>query len=223
MKILTYQSNDFWRQLEEHLFIRDQETSSKIEADVKSIIKEIREFGDDKVIQFAKDFDKIIIKKDEIKLPNLKHLYSLENLNNETVKSLRIAIQNVRKFHQKQYPSDYEISNKITKSYDNAIKRLKEESQNMKERFIEKANISFESDFELFCSRYDSEIRELDDAINEKEENSSNEEDIKRFRFDNIKKIRNLENEKFSLIQNIQNKHQITIDYELVASEIIKF
>ena len=89
MKILTYQSDDFWRQLEEHLFIRDEETSSKIEANVKSIIKEIREYGDDKVIQFAKDFDKIIIKKDEIKLPNLKHLYSLENLNNETVKSFR--------------------------------------------------------------------------------------------------------------------------------------
>ena len=61
MKILTYQSDDFWRQLEEHLFIRDEETSYKIEADVKSIIREIREYGDDKVIQFAKDFDKIII------------------------------------------------------------------------------------------------------------------------------------------------------------------
>ena len=73
MKILTYQSDDFWRQLEEHLFIRDEETSSKIEADVKSIIKEIREYGDDKVIQFAQDFDKITIKKDEIKLPNLKN------------------------------------------------------------------------------------------------------------------------------------------------------
>ena len=95
----------------EHLFIRDEETSSKIEADVKSIIKEIREYGDDKVIQFAKDFDKITLKKDEIKLPNLKHLYSLDNLNNETVKSFRLAIQNVRKFHQKQYPSDYAISN----------------------------------------------------------------------------------------------------------------
>ena len=41
MKILTYQSDDFWRQLEEHLFIRDEETSSKIEADVKSIIKSV--------------------------------------------------------------------------------------------------------------------------------------------------------------------------------------
>ena len=74
MKILTYQSDDFWRQLDEHLFIRDEETSSKIEADVKSIIKEIREYGDDKVIQFAQDFDKITIKKDEIKLPNLKKI-----------------------------------------------------------------------------------------------------------------------------------------------------
>ena len=85
MKILTYQSNDFWRQLEEHLSMRDEETSSKIEADVKSIIKEIREYGDDKVIQFTKDFDKITIKI-ENKVTKFKKFYSLENLNNETVK-----------------------------------------------------------------------------------------------------------------------------------------
>ena len=39
---------------------------------MKSIIKEIREYGDDKVIQFAQDFDKLY-KKNEIKLPNLKN------------------------------------------------------------------------------------------------------------------------------------------------------
>ena len=53
MKILTYQSDDFWKQLEAHLFIRDKETSSKIEADVKAIIREIRKYGDDKVIQLS--------------------------------------------------------------------------------------------------------------------------------------------------------------------------
>lgn len=119
--------------------------------------------------------------------------------------------------------SDYEISNNITKSYDNAIKRLKEESQNMKEQFIEKANISFKNDFEIFCSRYDSEMQELDDAINEKEENSNDSQSIQKLRFANIKKIENLEKEKFNLIENVQNKHMITIDFELVAAEIIRF
>ena len=111
MKILTYTADNFWRQLEEHLSLREEETSSKIDDDVKSIIKDIKQHGDDKVIQFAKDFDKIILKKNEIKLTNLKQFYSLAKLNKETVESFRLAIQNVRKFHEKQYPSDYEILN----------------------------------------------------------------------------------------------------------------
>ena len=93
----------------------------------------------------------------------------------------------------------------------------------MKEQFIEKANISFKNDFEIFCSRYDSEMQELDDAINEKEENSNDSQSIKKLRFANIKKIENLEKEKFNLIENVQNKHMITIDFELVAAEIIRF
>ena len=47
----------------------------------------------------------------QLKLPNLKQFYSLEKLNKETVESFRLAIKNVRKFHEKQYPSDYEILN----------------------------------------------------------------------------------------------------------------
>ena len=38
MKILAYNSENFWQQLEEHLSLRDEETSSKIDTDVKSII-----------------------------------------------------------------------------------------------------------------------------------------------------------------------------------------
>ena len=67
MKTLTYNSDNFWNQLEAHLSLREEDTSSKIEANVKSIIKDIKKYGDDKVIQFAKDFDKINLKKDEIK------------------------------------------------------------------------------------------------------------------------------------------------------------
>ena len=111
MKILTYNSDNFWDQLEGHLSLREEDTSSKIEADVKSIIKDIKKYGDDKVIQFAKDFDKINLKKDEIKLSDLKKLYSLDKLNKETIESFRLAIKNIRNFHEKQFPSDYEILN----------------------------------------------------------------------------------------------------------------
>ena len=63
MKILTFRSEIFWNQLEEHLSLREEDTSYKIESEVKSIIRDIKQHGDDKVIQFAKDFDKIILKK----------------------------------------------------------------------------------------------------------------------------------------------------------------
>jgi len=118
-------------------------------------------------------------------------------------------------------PGDFSLNDKlipenITRSYDVALEELKQQSEEMKNQFTEKANSSFESDFQLFCSRYDSEMRELDDSINEKEENSE-------YRFDTVKKIKSLEKEKLALVENIQNKHQIMINYEIIAAEIILF
>ena len=98
---------------------------------------------------------------------------------------------------------------------------MKQQSEEMKNQFVEKANSSFKSDFQLFCSRYDSEMTELDNTINKKEEVSGNSDIVQKFRFDTVKKIERLRKEKNSLVENVQNKHQIEIKYELVATEII--
>ena len=111
MKLLNYTSDNFWDLLDEHLSLRQVETSSKIEDDVKLIIEDVKKFGDDKIIEFAKDFDKIFIKKNEIKISNLKKLYSLDELNKETLDSFKIAIKNIKKFHEKQIPENYEVIN----------------------------------------------------------------------------------------------------------------
>ena len=57
MKILKYSSNNFWNQLDNHLSLREVETSSKIDNDVKFIIEDIKKYGDDKIVQYAKYFD----------------------------------------------------------------------------------------------------------------------------------------------------------------------
>ena len=111
MKLLNYTSDNFWELLDEHLSLRQVETSSKIEDDVKLIIEDVKKFGDDKIIEFAKEFDKIFIKKNEIKISNLKKLYSLDELNKETIDSFKVAIKNIRKFHEKQIPENYEVIN----------------------------------------------------------------------------------------------------------------
>ena len=115
MKVLNYSSKDFWNELDNHLSLREVETSSKIETDVKSIIADIKKYGDDKIIQYAKDFDNITLSTDDIKLQDLKKFYSFDNLNKDTVESFRLAIKNVTKFHEKQFPQDYEVENMDTK------------------------------------------------------------------------------------------------------------
>ena len=104
MKLLNYSSDNFWELLDEHLSLRQLETSSKIEDDVKSIIEDVKKFGDDKIIQFAKKFDNISLKKNDIKISNLKKLYSLDLLNKETIDSFKVAINNIKTFHEKQCP-----------------------------------------------------------------------------------------------------------------------
>ncbi|MDB2349592.1 histidinol dehydrogenase [Alphaproteobacteria bacterium] len=111
MKLLNYTSDNFWELLDGHLSLRQVETSSKIEDDVKLIIEDVKKFGDDKIIEFAKEFDKIFIKKNEIKISNLKKLYSLDELNKETLDSFKVAIKNIKKFHEKQIPENYEVTN----------------------------------------------------------------------------------------------------------------
>ena len=47
MKVLNYSSINFWNELDNHLSLREIETSSRIEADVKSIIADIKKYLDD--------------------------------------------------------------------------------------------------------------------------------------------------------------------------------
>ena len=80
MKVLNYSSKDFWNELDNHLSLRELETSSKIDSDVKSIIADIKKYGDEKIIQYANELDNIKLRADEIKLQDLKKFYSFDNL-----------------------------------------------------------------------------------------------------------------------------------------------
>jgi len=111
MKLLKYGYDNFWKLLDEHLSLRKSETNSKIEEDVRLIIEDVKKNGDEKIIQFTKDFDKISLNKNNIKISDLKKLYSIDQLDKDTLESFKVAIDNVKKFHQKQLPENYEVIN----------------------------------------------------------------------------------------------------------------
>ena len=60
MKVINYSSSDFWNELDNHLSLREEETSSKLDADVKSIIADIKKYGDEKIIQYANELDNLM-------------------------------------------------------------------------------------------------------------------------------------------------------------------
>ncbi|MDC0453207.1 histidinol dehydrogenase [Alphaproteobacteria bacterium] len=111
MKVIEYTSENFWELLDYQLSLRQIDNNDKIDELVKSILEDVKKFGDEKIIQFAKDFDDVSLKINDIKISNLKKLYSLNQLNKETIESFKIAINNIKKFHQKQLPENYEIIN----------------------------------------------------------------------------------------------------------------
>ena len=111
MKILNYTSDNFWESLDTHLSIRDMEINTKIDHDVKSIIENVKKFGDNALVQFTEKFDKIYLNKNEIKIPDLKKFYSLDKLNKNTLDSFKVAINNIKKYHEKQFPENYEVIN----------------------------------------------------------------------------------------------------------------
>ncbi len=115
MKVLNYNFDNFWEFLDSHLALRELETSSKIEAEVKSIIEDVKKYGDDKIVQYSKEFDQISLKINEIKLSDIKKLYSHDFLNKDTIESFRLAIKNLKIFHDKQFPKDYELVNNNAK------------------------------------------------------------------------------------------------------------
>jgi hypothetical protein len=113
------------------------------------------------------------------------------------------------------------FSKNITKSYLLSLEELKNQSTTLKNNFLNSCNDAFQLDYNLFVQRYDDEISEYDKSIYEKEKNFSDLEKIKKYRFDTLDKIKNLETIKDEMIINLQKKHKLSLDYNLIGSEIL--
>ena len=109
----------------------------------------------------------------------------------------------------------------ITKSFIVALDDLQEKTNEMKIEFLNSNEIQFQKDYNVFVTRFDDEIRELDNSINEKERTSNDPKKIKKYMFTVIEKIHDLEKAKNELISNIQKKYKINLNYNLIACELI--
>ncbi len=110
MKIINNKNPNFLSDLQFYLESRSQENNEEIDLEVKNIISEVKEKGDEALFYFSKKFDGVDL--DESNLLISKELRSeyRNKIDLTSLKSFETAIDNVMNFHQKQFPQNYEIN-----------------------------------------------------------------------------------------------------------------
>ena len=110
MKILEYNKKEFLIELNKYLSNRNENTNVKVDKFVKNILDEVKQKGDQALIKYTKEFDRIELKNKEFLLSK-EIINSYNNkINKEVFSSFKKTIDNVKKFHELQIPEDYELS-----------------------------------------------------------------------------------------------------------------
>ena len=105
MKIIKLNNKHSYIKLKNILDNRNTIRNEKLTLNVKNIINDVKKNGDIALYKYAKKFDKIIVKKNQLKL-KLNYKKSNLSVDLNILKSFRLAIKNITKFHKLQYPSN---------------------------------------------------------------------------------------------------------------------
>ncbi len=111
MKIINNKDSNFLSDLQFYLESRSQENNEEIDLEVKKIISEVKEKGDEALFYFSKKFDGVNLDEKNLLISReLRNEYK-NKIDLKSLKSFETAIDNVTNFHQKQLPQNYEINN----------------------------------------------------------------------------------------------------------------
>ena len=105
MKIIKLNNKHSHIKLKNILDNRNTIRNEKLTLNVKNIINNVKINGDTALYKYAKKFDKISVKRNQLKL-NLNYKKSNLSVDINILKSFRLAIKNITKFHKLQYPSN---------------------------------------------------------------------------------------------------------------------
>ena len=110
MKIINNKDSNFLSDLQFYLENRLQDNSEEIDLEVKKIISEVKEKGDEALFYFSKKFDGVNLDESNLLISReLRNEYK-NKIDLTSLKAFETAIENVTNFHQKQLPQNYEIN-----------------------------------------------------------------------------------------------------------------
>jgi len=105
MYINIYKLKEIPKEDYERIIKRSEVETDSVLEDVKKIIDNVKERGDEALVEYTKKFENITIYKDKIQVtPNeIKEAYS--KIDQETIEAIKFLANNVKKFHLAQMPN----------------------------------------------------------------------------------------------------------------------
>ncbi len=105
MYINIYQLKDMPKEDYERIMKRSEVETESILEDVKKIINDVKERGDEALVEYTKKFEDVSICRDKIQVTpeEIKEAYS--KVDKETIEAIKFLASNVKKFHLAQMPN----------------------------------------------------------------------------------------------------------------------
>ena len=91
------------------LYKRNFRQRKGIEKKVKKIIEDVRKNGDDAIIKYTKEFDKVKLIPKQLKVADREVNAAYQNIDPKFISSLKMAVENVNKFYRKQIKKSWRI------------------------------------------------------------------------------------------------------------------
>lgn len=98
------------RDLLERLAARSVALDTELLAQVGVIIEDVHRRGDEAVVEYTRRFDGVELKPDELRVSEEMLRQSAARVEPEVLSALRVAIENVRVFHERQVEESWEIA-----------------------------------------------------------------------------------------------------------------
>ena len=116
MKILHTKDKSFFTDLKKLLQKRSQQNIPSIDNVVKKIILDVIKRGDKALIEYSMKFEGARINEANILLSREQRNSYKNKIDSKTMNAFKVAIVNVTKFHEKQKPKNYKLSENGVKS-----------------------------------------------------------------------------------------------------------
>ncbi len=105
MYINIYQLKDMPKEDYERIMKRSEVETESVLEDVKKIINDVKERGDEALVEYTKKFEDVSICRDKIQVTPEEIEEAYSKVDKETIEAIKFLASNVKKFHLAQMPN----------------------------------------------------------------------------------------------------------------------